>query len=432
MIYSKEIHQKYEVDVFVAGGGPSGIAAAVACARQGKKVFLAEGQGAFGGTGTSGLVPCFMQFTDGINFLAGGIGKEIHDATSEVRDNRKYTLAIKVEKLKLIYDEMAVKAGIQFSFFTNLIDVVKSTDGHVEQVVLSAKSGIFSVKAKMYIDCSGDGDLCTWADNEFEKGDAEGMTMPSTLCTLWSNIDFSKRKKADDYNIEQAIADGIFTNEDRHLPGMFPVNVQKGIGGGNIGHCFAIDATDETSLTKGMLWGRKSMLEYERYYKEYLSGYENMELVVSAGLLGVRESRRITGDYILNISDFKSRATFADEIGRYAYPVDIHIMKPDKESFQAFDSEFNSLRYQEGESYGIPYRSLLPKNLSNVLVAGRCMSTDRQMQASIRVMPGCYITGQAAGVAAALACDSGETRKVDVAVLQGKLKEIGGYLPNYK
>lgn len=429
MVYTKEIPQKYEVDVFVAGGGPAGVAAAVAAARQGRTVFLAEGQGAFGGTGTLGLVPCFMQFTDGINFLSGGIGKEIHDAVSPHRDHRRDALSIKVEQLKLIYDEMVQKAGVQFSFFTNLIDVI-ATDGHVDSVILSGKSGVFSVKAKVYIDCTGDGDLCAWAGNRFEKGDAEGLTMPSTLCTLWANIDFNKRNGRDDQNIEKAISDGVFTNEDRHLPGMFEINHAKGIGGGNIGHCFAVDATDETSLTKAMLWGRKSMAEYETYYKKYLSGFENMELVVSGSILGVRESRRITGEYVLNINDFKTRAVFEDEIGRYSYPVDIHIMKPDKKSFEAFDEEFMNLRYGVGESYGIPYRALLPKDLSNVLVAGRCMSTDRQMQASIRVMPGCYITGQAAGVAASLTCKAGDTRAFSITELQDKLKEMGGYLPN--
>ena len=181
-----------------------------------------------------------------------------------------------------------------------------------------------------------------------------------------------------------------------------------------------------------MLRGRSYMPEYEKFYKEYVGGaYENMFLCYTADMLGIRESRRIKGDYRLCGQDFIDRAVFADEIGRYAYPVDIHIMKPSKDAFDAFEKEYSQeMRYGVGESYGIPYRALLPQGLENVLVAGRCISTDRQMQASVRVMPGCYITGQAAGVAAALACEQSATRAVKTAELQRKLKEMGGYLPN--
>ena len=157
-----------------------------------------------------------------------------------------------------------------------------------------------------------------------------------------------------------------------------------------------------------------------------------MELVATGSLLGVRETRRITGDYELDIDDFVNKAVFDDEIGRFSYPVDIHIARPDKESYEKFTKEITTLNLGKGESYGIPYRILLPKGLKNTLVAGRCVSTDRNVQASIRVMPGCFITGQAAGVAAALSVrDNIETRKVNVRELQSILKDMGAYLPNY-
>ncbi len=147
----------------------------------------------------------------------------------------------------------------------------------------------------------------------------------------------------------------------------------------------------------------------------------------TADMLGVRESRRIVGDYCLTGKDFLDRASFEDEIGRYAYPVDIHIMKPNEEAFEAYEKEFTqTMVYGVGESYGIPYRILTPKSLSNVLVAGRCVSTDRQMQASIRVMPGCYITGQAAGIAAALTCESEDTRKISITELKEEIRKANG------
>ena len=231
--------------------------------------------------------------------------------------------------------------------------------------------------------------------------------------------------------IEDAFNDGVFTFEDRHLPGMW--RISDGVGGGNIGHTFELDGTDEESLTRAYVWGRKSLLEYERYYKEYLQGFEGIELLSTGSLLGVRETRRIIGDYILNLDDFRSLAVFDDEIGRYSYPIDIHIAKPDKESYEAFHKEFTTMRLKKGESYGIPYRVLTPKGLTNVLVAGRCVSTDRSMQASIRVMPGCYITGQAAGVAAAMVAGSGgDAHALNVPELQLRLKQLGAYLPNFR
>lgn len=435
MIYTKNIPIKYEVDVLVAGGGPAGIAAALAAARQGKRVHIIENNGCFGGSGTTGLVPAFCQFTDGEHILCGGIGNEIRTALfGENEALGRGFYACSVEKLKRLYDSLiTAEPSITFTFFTRLVDVV-ATDGRVDCAVVAAKSGIYAIKAQIYVDCTGDGDLCAFAGAEFAFGNEEGVTMPATLCSLWANIDYSQYENSQKpkHVIEKAIADGVFSLEDRHLPGIWKTDLAHGIGGGNIGHCFAVDATDEESLTGAMLRGRSYMPEYERFYKEYVGGaYENMYLCYTADMLGVRESRRIIGDYVLCGQDFLSRAVFADEIGRYAYPVDIHIMKPDRASFDAYARTFHEeMRYGVGESYGIPYGALLPKGLENVLVAGRCISTDRQMQASVRVMPGCYITGQAAGVAATLACEKGATRCVKITELQQKLKEMGAYLPN--
>ena len=257
--------------------------------------------------------------------------------------------------------------------------------------------------------------------------------MPGTLCSLWAGIDWDRVGKSGlgtgNSRVEDAIDDGVFTLSDRHLPGMWRVG--NTLGGGNIGHTFGVDGTEEESLTRALIWGRKSLSEYEHYYKEYLQGFEEMELVATGSLLGVRETRRILGDYVLNLEDFRRLAVFDDEIGRYSYPVDIHIARPDRESYDKFCREFSTLRLGKGESYGIPYRILTPKGLDNVFVAGRCVSTDRNMQASIRVMPGCYITGQAAGVAAAMAAsEDSDSRSVDTGELQQRLKALGAYLPN--
>ena len=426
--YSKSVPIRHNVDVFVAGGGPAGIAAAITAARLGSKVFLAEAIGCLGGMGTAGGVPLFLQFSDGVNFLAGDIGKEIQNKNAELG---KVGDIIRAEILKEIYEDMMQDAGVEFTYFTNLIDVI--TDGsYVETAIISSKSGIFGVKAKMFIDCTGDGDLSAMAGAEYEKGDENGSMMAPTLCSIWSGIDWNRTNLSkQEENLELAFKDNIFTDKDRHLPGMFKTG--DSTANGNLGHAFGADGTDETSLTKAIMEQRKKLREYELYYKKYLTGFENMMLVATPPLLGVRETRRITGDYILNLDDFKSRAVFDDEIGRFSYPVDVHASDSGDKNYRIYAEDFKNLRYGNGESYGIPYRIITPKGLDNVLVAGRCVSSDRYIQGSVRVMTGCYITGQAAGAAAYMAIEKNtHIRGFDIKILQKKLKNIGVYLPNFK
>ncbi len=446
LTFSREIPVRHEVDVFVAGGGPAGTAAAAVAARAHRSVFLAEGHSCLGGMGTAGMVPAFMQFGDGVNFLTAGFGEELLDRLvaaggtfgAPPGGDRSGSYPILAEVLKRVYDDLLAEAGVDFAFHTHLVGV-EAADGQVTAAICWGKSGLFAVKAKMYVDATGDGDLAAWAGAPFEKGDEFGGMMPGTLCQLWANVDFDAAWaagiRAQNVRIEDAHRDGVFTYCDKHLPGIWPVDKDAGIGGANVGHTFGVDSTDERSLTKALVWGRKLVPQYERYYKEYLgAGFAGMTLVATGSLLGVRESRRILGDYVLVLEDFKRRAVFDDEIGRYCYPVDIHVSRPDDEAeYERFKKEFAELRYAKGESYGVPYRTLTPRGLRNVLVTGRCISADRFLQGSIRVMPGCYLTGQAAGVAAALAIEHGtDTRGFPVTELQHRLQAIGAYLPNAK
>jgi hypothetical protein len=459
--YTREVAVRHEVDVFIAGGGPAGIAAGVTAARQGARVFLAEGMACFGGMGTSAGLPLFCCVTDGVNFTSAGFGTDVYERltaaggaissrgeqaphmpppVAEGAEPRPgifdFSGYYNPEILKRVYDGLAEESGLGFSFHTQFLDV-HCAHGAVEHVICAGKSGLFAVKAKVYIDCTGDGDLCARAGAAFEKGDARGDLQPATLVSLWGDVDWDEAT-ASGYGVWQqnrefprAFADKVFTVEDPHLPGMIPVGPHA--GGGNIGHAFGIDGTDERSLTRGLLHGRKLLHEYERYYKNYLRGYARMQLLGSGALLGVRETRRILGDYVLNLEDFKRRAVFADEIGRFSYPVDLHAARPDKAAQEQFEQEFVKLRLAAGENYGIPYRCLLPRGLENVLVAGRCISTDRPLQGSVRVMPGCFITGQAAGMAAAMAAASSTVpRSLEVPQLQARLAWMGAWLPNWK
>ena len=436
LTFSREIPVRHTVDVCIAGGGPSGVAAALAAARSGASVFVIEGQSCFGGMGTVGLVPAFMRFGDGITFLAQGVGSEIYTLLKKettIYDDRVHDMVgFDVEALKRIYDRLMKDSGADFTFNTHLI-AVEAENGVVKSAICAAKSGLFAVRAKVFIDCTGDGDLAAWAGAPYEKGDENGRMMPGTLCSLWANFDWDAhlaQGKPDSAYLEQAFREGIFSIPDRHLPGMFRTG--KNTAGGNLLHTFGADGTDERSMTEALLWGRELTLEYERYYRRFFpESFSESVLVATGGLLGIRESRRILGDYVLDTEDFKNKAVFADEIGRYCYPVDLHPQTSDLTEWERFEEEYARMRYQPGDSYGIPYRILTPRGMHNLLTAGRCVSADRTIQGSIRVMPGCYLTGQAAGMAAYMAVEGDcSVREISIPNLQQRLIDFGAYLPN--
>ena len=431
MLFSREIEIKKKVQVCIVGGGPAGCAAALASARDGVSVYLAEAHTCLGGLGTAGGVPLFMTFSDGINFVADGIGREILEGMNIEDKACPDSNSINPEILKRLYEEMLLKAGVDFTFMTEFIGAETDRD-EVKFAVFNAKSGIFAVEADIFIDCSGDGDLCSRAGAEFMYGDENSNVMPATLCSAWAGIDWNKFQ-ASGANprkiLFKAFEDGIFRNNDPHHTGIN--QTANHLGGGNMGHLFGLKPLDEQSLTEGLIEGRRQSPEFERYYKEYIPGYENVELTATASLPGIRESRRITGDYILDLEDYKNRAVFDDEIGRYSYPIDIHPASVEQADQEEFEKLILNFRYKSGESYGIPYRILTVKGFKNLLNAGRSVSTDRYLQGSIRVMPSCFITGQAAGLAAVLACkNKNNIRNFSIRELQSKLKNIGAFLPN--
>jgi hypothetical protein len=434
--YARTLPIKIRTDVMVCGGGAAGVAAAVAARAAGADVFLAEGFTCFGGMGTAARVPLFMQWGDGVRDLACGFGTRFRDRLAKARALTARG-AFDFEAVKREYDAVMTESGADFLFQTRVIDIVREGPT-IRCAVVAAPSGIWAVEAKVFIDATGNGDVACQAGVPFAKGDAAGHMMPASLLSAWSGIDWERwekerpaRSQPFGAELARAAADGVFKEPDRHMTGLY--RFPDGYATANIGHVFRLDGTDERSLTKGYIRGRESMKEYERYFREYLKrGLENVRLVETAALMGVRETRRIAGDYEMTLDDYLARAIFPDEIGRYAYPIDIHPSSADKAAYERHREEFDKLySYRRGESYGIPYRILCAKGVSNLLVAGRCVSTDQKVQASIRVMPACFLTGQAAGFAAALAADAaGDVHDIDVKALQRRLKAFGAYLPN--
>ena len=417
--YTKSMPVYDTTDVVVVGGGPSGVAAAVTAARNGSRVLLVEQSGTLGGASVLAMVAEIMNFDDGKNFISNGIGKEVFEKLGFEITKKRDWYNIHYESLKRVYDDMVVDAGVDVFFYSKVVDVVRD-DAAISHVIISGPNGIFAIKCNFCVDCTGSGILSCLAGAEYEYGDVNGNTMSATICSLWGGIDFER--KADDLKFyEQAYADGVFSQYDRVLPGIKRNYVEIGVGGGNVGHCFGVDDRDVRSLSKAMLSGRKILAEYEHYYRNYVPGCENAVLIKSADFIGIRESRRIVCEYTLTMDSFFLKEPFPDEIGRYSYPIDIHPMTPDKTGMEGFAKSV-SIRHDDGETYSIPYRCLIPKGIDNILVAGRCIGTDRAMQASARVIPCCYITGQAAGAAASVCVDDKTAaRNADISKIKSRI-----------
>jgi hypothetical protein len=421
--------------VIIAGGGPSGCAAATAAARQGAKTLLLESTSTLGGIGTSGLIPAWCPFTDHEQIVYRSIALEILEASKagvpHVKPDALDWVPINPEHLKRVYDDKVSEAGVEVRFMSSLCAVEMGGDGDVDALVVSSKLGLTALKAKTYIDATGDADLCHWAGAPTAKGGPNGELQPSSLCFILSNVD--------QYLYHGPLFHEHFFKEDtaRRFPffAHFCNNpIGPGTAGFNAGHVRDVDNTDPRSVTRGIMRGRKLAVEFLEALRELRPEvFANAFLAATAPMLGTRESRRVVGDYVLNVDDYHARRSFDDEVARNAYPLDQHTAQRQADELLAgkFISpmDHHGKRYGRGDSHGIPYRSLIPQKLNNVLVAGRCFSTDRLVQSATRAMPPCLATGEAAGVAASLAARSnGRTRDVDTNELRAILKQNGAYI----
>ena len=430
-------------DLLVAGGGPAGVSAATCAARLGARVLLAEATGCLGGMGTSGLVNAFDPMADGERMLVGGFMREIVEKMHErgflgpqvtpdywLRRYHCWT-PFRCEGLKLLLDELAGDAGVEVRFFTRLIDADADVGSkEVHGAVLHNVEGYRYVRAKAFVDATGDAVLAALCGAECrEAGRDTERIMPGTLASLHAGIDWGRCSGADQHRaLERAIEAGHFTQVDRHLPGMSSVGETLGYLNG--GHVFNLDALRCESLSNGMVLGRKIVQEYVEFYRKYVPGCERIELVTTASLMGVRESRRIVGEYELNIDDYMARRQFADQIGLFNKFVDVHAYDTSLEEWERLQREIREMRLGEGECFGIPYRILVPKGWRNLWVAGRCNSSDVLVHGSIRVMPAAAMMGQAAGTAALQSIETARPAfSIDTEQLVATLRQQGAYLP---
>ncbi|KOR90790.1 FAD-dependent oxidoreductase [Paenibacillus solani] len=413
-------------DVAVLGGGPAGIAAALSSARSGARTILVERYGFLGGMSTAAMVYPWMTFHSAVGeHVIKGIAQEIVDrlmalgaSPGHLRDTIGFTHTLTPyhpEVYKVLAFEMLEEAGVELLLHTSIIDVQTDQAGErIDRVQVYNKSGTSYLQAKAYVDATGDGDVAYMAGAPWEQGNDTHNVQPMTMKFRMKGVDLQKVKQYMQENPSQFYHKSLIAKLD-HLPltgvmGFYdkwnaadlPIQ-REGVlffSGPhedevliNVSRVSGLDPTHIEDLTKAEIEGRKQVLQLESFFQQHIPGFEKAVVAAVGSQIGVRETRRIIGHYVLNGLDVLDARRFEDVIARSGYPIDIH--NPEGKGVTA-----NFIR--EGGAYDIPYRSIVPLKISNLLLAGRCISTTHEAQATTRLTPSCMAIGQAAGIAAAL------------------------------
>jgi hypothetical protein len=457
----REIPVLGEADIVVAGGGPSGWAAAVAAARMGRDVLLIESSSYLGGNlNLPGLTLLAALDWSGRPIIAG-VMQDLIDrlvsmggATGHFPCPKHLSMcSLDPEIVRFTLLEMAHEAGVRILLYTVVSDVVRD-NRRLSAIIAEGKNGRFAIRGRVFIDANGDADLTTRAGARFEKGSsADGQLQPMTLTFRLGNCNVDALITHLEHHPEDLNA---FNQPPREFPvehlrkypywtitglaglaakakerGDFPIDLgyvniatlpRDGQVGINAARVFRLDGTNVWDLTRGELEGRRKALLMTRFFQHFVPGFENSVLLDMAPRIGVRETRRIVGLATLTEQDIRTHRVFPDAIAQGIYPIDIH-------SQDATPSTFILLE----EPYTIPYRALVPADLDNVIVAGRAISADRVAFGSLRVMSHCMAIGHAAGVAAAIALQNLDNfAENDITSIQAALIDQGaliGLLP---
>ena len=413
--------EKY--DIAVIGGGFAGTAAAIAAARGGAKVIIIEKSNALGGAATNCLVNPFMPYKTKINgektALSAGIFKELHQKL-EARGAMKGEAFLE-EELKYVMSETVAEEGVAILYHAFIFKANK--DGNrISSVSAATKQGEIKIEASYFIDATGDAQLAFLADCPTMLGrKPDNLCQPMTLCFRVGNVDvdrFYQSKPQLDEAHKKALEAGELINPRENIL-VFKTPI-KNVLHFNTTRVVKKNPTDPEDVTEAEILSRRQVYEIYEFMKKHADGLEDSFLMMTAAEIGVRESRMIIGEYVLTEKDCRTFTKFHDGIAACNYDIDIHNPEGAGTSHYYFP---------EGEFYTIPYRSLIPKGVSNMLVAGRCISSDHGAQASYRIMPTVCCIGEAAGTAIAMAHkDNADVRDVDADKLRELLKANGAFI----
>lgn len=431
-------------DVTVLGGGPAGIAAALSAARNGARTLLVERYGFLGGMSTVAMVYPWMTFhTSSGQQVIRGIAQEIVDrlvlrkaSPGHLRDTVGFVHTLTPfhpEVYKELVFDMLKEAGVRLLLHSLVADVEMS-DRRIAGVTLYNKSGQMKVRSKIYIDATGDADIAYLAGAPYEQGNADHKVQPMTMKFRMKGVNLDEVKRYMQQHPEDFYEKSLIQELD-HLPLTGVMGFYRGwrqadlpiprdgvlffTGPGddevlvNVSRVSGLDPTNVEDLTAAEVEGRKQVLMLESFFKDYIPGFSKACVTATGAQIGIRETRRVIGEYVLSGLDVLDGRRFQDVIARSGYPIDIH--NPEGKGVTA-----NFIK--EGGAYDIPYRSIVPKNTENLLLAGRCISTSHEAQATTRLTPSCMAIGQAAGTAAAIASSRNcAVIDVPISVLQAEL-----------
>lgn len=402
------------------GGGPGGVPAAVAAARNGARVLLVEKYGFLGGMATTGLVNPYMSYKAGDTIITRGLFEEFVDILADHNAIKADRQHFDAEPMKWLLDRFVRDASVDLLLHTQAIGVLKESS-MLRAVRLFHKGGVQDVSADVFIDSTGDGDIAAWGGAPIEYGrETDGQVQPMTLSFRMANVEVARMPGRDEINAlyDAAKARGEVKNPRENVlkfssvhPDVVHFNTTRVVGKSSI---------DGWEMTDAEIEGRRQVEDMVRFLKKYVKGFERSYLMKMGSQIGVRESRRVMGKYVLNADDVLSARHFDDGIACASYPIDIH---------NPTGTGTDIRRLKKGEYYEIPYRCLLPNNVENLLIASRCISATHEAHSSLRVMPIVWAMGQAAGTAASMCIESSALpEQVDSAVLRQRLAEQGAFV----
>ena len=417
-------------DLIVVGGGLSGVAAAISAAREGLCVLLIEKNSNLGGAASNCLINPFMKYLlkkqddkgntyyEQLNCGIFAVIVEKLRNLNALNESDLYAVAFNNEYMKKVLEDLCEEFSVDLLYNTVLTGAEVS-DGTVNSVTVYNKNGFFRLEADYFIDCTGDGDLCVAAGAKYRLGrDEDNLCQPMTLCFWISNVDmelFKKDRPKINEKYKEWQSEGKIKNPRENV--LIFRHIAPGILHFNTTRIINLNPVDAWDLTRAQREARKQVFEMYDFLKENFESFRHSVLLLSAPEIGIRESRLIDGDYVYCLEDILSYRKFDDSVACGCYEVDIH---------NPSGTGTHLIYLKSDDYYTIPLRSLCPRGIKNLLVAGRCISSTHEAQSAYRIMPIVCNIGEGAGIAAALAYKrKTEPRFVDIGELHELMNKYG-------